>query len=73
MARGWHAPPPTGSITHRDRAQHLGPVTQPGWGLGGSGHASKKNGFDSKVGNPDATAEHPYLLAGEVGASTADG
>lgn len=76
MARGWRAPPPAGSVKHRDRAQHLGPATQAGWGLGGlgdSGHASEKNGFDSKVGDPDATAEHPGLPAGKAGASAADG
>lgn len=50
-------------------------MTQLGWGLGlgGLGHASKKNGFDSKVGDPNMTAEHPGLLAGEAGAPAADG
>lgn len=35
--------------------------------LGGSGHASTKNGFDSKVGDPGASTEHPGLPAGEAG------
>lgn len=34
---------------------------------GGSGHASTKNGFDSKVGDPRASTEHPGLPAGEAG------
>lgn len=35
--------------------------------LGGSGHASTKNGFDSKVGDSRASTEHPGLPAGEAG------
>lgn len=53
-AWGWRAPPPAGSISN----QHLG------WGTGGSGHMSKKNGFDSKGDDPDATAEHLGLRRG---------
>lgn len=34
---------------------------------GGSGHASTKNGFDSKVGDPRASTKHPGLPAGEAG------
>lgn len=35
--------------------------------LGGSDHTSTKNGFDSKVGDPGASTEHPGLPAGEAG------